>query len=680
MSVTDEIKSRIDIVGYVQRYVPALKKAGRNYKAPCPFHKENTPSFIVNPARQSWRCFGACAEGGDLFTFAQKLHGWDFKEALRELAHEAGVQLRAQTPEQKSRSDRLEHLRGILASAAEFYEQELHRSAGTAALVYLREERGLRSETIGRFQLGFAPESWDFMLRGLRDLGHSDDDIVEVGLAARSENGRVYDRFRNRLMFPIRDERGRAVGFGGRALGTEDAAKYINSPQTPVFDKSGLLYGLDMGKSAIRDRGAVVIVEGYMDVIQAHQAGYANVVAQMGTAMTEPQLRLVAPRFASKVVLALDADEAGQNAARRSLDVAREALAKDYAGKLAIDIGILRIPAGKDPDDYLRESPEGWDELVEHAQGVADFVIEMETAALPADASLQARQARARSILPILQVSENNIYRQENIQTLARRLRIGEREMLAWTQELAPRVRKRARLDAAPSDLPPAYWDNEYADYAPDSPMGDEPVDGAHETADAAGRSERAIEAYCLSVLLKNPNLLSQVNRKLRELAGDDEALSRGPLREIGADDFTQSGYRALMRYLQDSMAQDDLAPLEYMVEVIDEELRTEFYELQVDDPETIAERIGGNFRVDLNDIFSRGLRSGRPGLDGQDELVRRALQLRLERLEFERTELQYLQEEAESEDVSDDGQLRSIGDQIALSMQAKAKINWAVR
>ena len=225
MSVTDEIKSRIDIVSYVQRYVPTLKKAGRNHKACCPFHNEKTPSFVVNPARQSWHCFGACAEGGDLFTFAQRIHNWDFKEALRELASEAGVQLEAQTPAQKDRIDHQERLRGMVASAAEFYQRELHRKGAASSLVYLREKRGMSSATIRDFQLGYAPDSWDFMLRSLRGMGHGDDEIVEVGLAVRNENGRVYDRFRNRLMIPIRDDRGRMVGFGGRALGGDEGAK-----------------------------------------------------------------------------------------------------------------------------------------------------------------------------------------------------------------------------------------------------------------------------------------------------------------------------------------------------------------------------------------------------------------------------------------------------------------------
>ena len=681
MSVTDEIKSRIDIVSYIQRYVPELKKAGRNHKACCPFHNEKTPSFVVNPARQSWRCFGACAEGGDLFTFAQKMHGWDFKEALRELASEAGVQLRAQTPEEKTRDDRLDKLRGIVASAADFYQRELHRPGGSAALRYLRLERGLSAETISQFKLGYAPRSWDFMLKALRELGHGDEDIVEAGLAVRNEQGRIYDRFRQRLIFPIADDRGRTVGFGGRALDPEDNVKYINSPQSALFDKSRLLYGLDKGKRAIRDNGSAVIVEGYMDVIQAHQAGYNNVVAQMGTAMTEAQLRLVARRFASRVALALDADAAGQNAARRSLEVAREALAKDYAGKLAIDISVLSIPAGKDPDDYLRESPEGWPALVQRAQGVADFVIDMETAGLAADAGLQARQTLAKSIFPILQASENNVYRQENIQKLARRLRIGERDMLAWMQDGtlgAPAGQRSDRQAPSEPEMPPPYWDDEALDdgyigqAAGDMPGG--PVEGRIPTSALS----RAAEAYCLGALLQDPNMLFLVNRKLRELAGDDEALLAGPLGELGADDFTRSQYRALMAHLQAAVAQDDQEPLAYLNAAVEAELHEEYRALFVDEPELMSRRIGGNFRVDLNDIVERGWSGARSRLGG-DELVCRALQLRLERLENERVELQYLQEAAQADDSGDEAHRQRISRNIMLSMRAKARINRAV-
>lgn len=682
MSTTDDIKARIDIVSYVQRFVPTLKKAGRNYKACCPFHNEKTPSFVVNPARQTWHCFGACAEGGDLFTFAQKLHGWDFKEALRELAAEAGVEIQRQTPAQKTRSDHLDKLRGIAASAADFFQAALQRESAAKIRSYLRDQRGLTDESVRAFQIGYAPESWSFMLQALRDLGHSDDEIVEAGLAVRNENGRVYDRFRNRLIIPIRDERGRVVGFGGRSMDANDSAKYINSPQSDIFDKSRLLFGLEMAKSAIRDSGRVVIAEGYMDVIQAHQAGFSNVVAQMGTAMTEPQIRLVAPRFAKRIVLALDADEAGQNAARRSLDVARQTLSRDYAGKLSVDFAILQIPAGKDPDDFLRESPEGWPALVDSAQSVADFVIAMEAASLRADASLQERQAAAQAVLPMLLVSENNVYKQDNIQKLARRLRISERDMLAWAQEQTPLVRQptpAAPPDAPPPDVPAEYWDNEHEIAGPEFAAANDSAEESAQTPAPNKPLKRAIEEFCLSVLLKDPDLLYQVNRKLRELAAEDEDLLQGPLGELSADDFTQSQYRALMAFLQDSMAQDDMAPMDYLGLVLEDDLRAEVRALLISAPDAVSDRINGNFRVDLHDIFRRGSQKARPGFSLKEELIVRALQLRLQRLDYERVEMQYLQEEAQNglnRDEQYDEQIRA---KIMLSMRAKARINVAV-
>jgi len=682
MSVTDEIKTRIDIVNYVQRFVPSLKKAGRNYKACCPFHNEKTPSFVVNPERQTWRCFGACAEGGDLFTFAQKANGWDFREALRELGQEAGVQVRPQTAEQKSRSEHLDRLRGLLAAAAEHYHSHLLGAEGLGAFSYVRDKRGLTEDTIKRFQIGYAPNRWERLLKMLRGLGYGEAEIIEAGLAIRSERGRVYDRFRQRMMIPIRDERGRVVGFGGRVLDPQDHPKYINSPQTPLFDKSRLLFGLDRARRAIRDTETVVIVEGYLDVIQAHQAGYRNVVAQMGTAMTEAQVRLVAPRHARKIVMALDADEAGQNATRRSLEVARQTLAKDFAGKLSVDVRILQIPAGKDPDDFLRESPTGWDALVDGAQPIADFVIDMETASLPAQASVPERQLAARRILPILMVSENNLYRQENIQKLARRLRISERDLLAWTQERwqaerssAPAARSPRPADVPP-DLPPEYWDNEYDSMPPDMMAEASQPKRAARAAKAGRRRERAIEPYCLGLLMKHPNLLYQVNRKLRELAGDDEGLLAGPLSDLGVEDFAQSQYRVLMRHFQAAVAQDDMEPLDYVRGAIDRELEADFEGLLMDAPEAILVLMRGAFKRDLDDIFKK--RRGR-ARDLRQELVVRALQLRLERLEQERIEMQYLQEEAQTGGDRDDVHHKLLNQKILLSMRAKARIDLEV-
>ena len=383
MSVADEIKSRIDIVSYIQQHVP-LKKAGRYYKANCPFHGEKTPSFIVNPDTQSWRCFGSCAEGGDLFTFAQKHHGWSFREALEELGRQAGVEVRRQSDEQRQQAARADVLRGLLQAATDWYQARLWDTP--QVLNYARERRGFADETLRITALGHAPEGWQHLREHLRQLDYSDEDLLDAGLARRNDNGRIYDYFRNRLLIPIRDERGRVVGFGARALSDEDEPKYLNSPQSTVFNKSRLLYGLDRARRAIRNESAAVIVEGYMDVIQAHQAGHMNVVAQMGTSLTEPQLRLLTPRLAQKVVLALDADSAGQNATMRSLEVARQTLQADYSGRLALDIRVLQLPGSKDPDDLIRADAARWPQLVKDATPVADYVIEAEMAALPAGA------------------------------------------------------------------------------------------------------------------------------------------------------------------------------------------------------------------------------------------------------------------------------------------------------
>lgn len=437
MSVTDDIKARLDIATYINQYVP-LQKKGRYQKACCPFHSEKTPSFVVNEDQQSWRCFGACADGGDIFSFAMRYHGWDFKEALNELGKLAGIEVRQQSDEQKQRQAYTDKLRGILNEAAEAYQRKLfdpNDAGAQAALRYAREQRGLSDETIRAFGIGFAPEGWQNMAGYLTGMGYDENDIIAAGLASRSEkSGKIYDRFRNRLIVAIRDERGRVVGFGGRILDPDDSPKYLNSPQSAVFDKSQLLFGLDLAKEDIRNKGTAVIVEGYMDVITAHQAGFHNVVAQMGTAMTETQLQLIAPKWAKTIVLALDSDAAGQNATMRSLEVARQTLREGHAGSLGIDMRVLQIPNAKDPDDLIRETPEQWESLVKNAMSVADFVIAIETADLPDDAPLYLREEIARRLAPILLATENDLYQNENAQKLARRLLISERDLLRIAQ------------------------------------------------------------------------------------------------------------------------------------------------------------------------------------------------------------------------------------------------------
>ena len=314
--------------------------------------------------------------------------------------------MRRQSDEQRQQAARTDVLRGLLQAAADWYQARLWDTP--QVLNYARERRGFADETLRITALGHAPEGWQHLREHLRQLDYSDEDLLDAGLARRNDNGRIYDYFRNRLLIPIRDERGRVVGFGARALSDEDEPKYLNSPQSTVFDKSRLLYGLDRARRAIRNESAAVIVEGYMDVIQAHQAGHMNVVAQMGTSLTESQLRLLTPRLAQKVVLALDADSAGQNATMRSLEVARQTLQADYSGRLALDIRVLQLPGSKDPDDLIRADAARWPQLVTDATPVADYVIETEMAALPAAPTLQEREAVARRLLPLLLAASEN--------------------------------------------------------------------------------------------------------------------------------------------------------------------------------------------------------------------------------------------------------------------------------
>lgn len=665
MSVTDEVKSRLDIISYIQQFVP-LKRAGRTYKALCPFHSEKTPSFVVNPDTQTWRCFGSCAEGGDIFSFAQKYHGWNFAEALQELGKLAGVQVQQQTAEQQRQAERLDALRGLAQAATDFFhEQLLHHQD---VLSYVHDQRGFTEETILTYGIGYAPDGWQVTLEHLTQLGYAEDDLLEVGLVRRSDAGRVYDYFRNRLIIPIRDERGRVIGYGARALSADDNPKYLNSPQTALFDKSRVLFGLDRAKRAIRDEGTAIIVEGYMDAIQAHQAGFLNVVAQMGTSMTEPQLRMLAPRWAKKIILALDADAAGQNATMRSLEVARAALQADYTGKLAVDIRILQIPGAKDPDDLIREAPEEWPALVESAVPVADFVIDMEAAALPTNPSVQEREAAARRLLPILVASENNLYTQDNIQKLAMRLRIPENALMALAaeQQRIEQARPPRRFrDEAPPELPPLEYQD--ADAPPDEP--DDLMPAAPARPAAPPRSVRDAarwEADCLGGLLQEPDLIYQINRKFRELAQGEAVLLNGPLADFGAADFSHSDYRMLMIVLLAALDQDEFMPIDYLRLNLDDTL---WQVLEQDILLSDMERLRPRLRHGLSADLATMLKQAAP-VDRGPELVKNALRLRLQRIEQEREELYFLMMEADAD------QQVALRDKIRLSIVAKRLID----
>lgn len=436
MSVIDDIKGQLDIVAIVGERVP-LTKAGRNFKASCPFHTERTPSFYVFPERGTWRCFGACATGGDLFSFLQRAENITFAEALRRLADRTGVTLpTARVAAQEEQAHRV--LFDLNQEAADYFHRILvYSPAGEQTLRYLAS-RGISRESITRFQLGLSPKGWEILKNHLRDRGYAEADMLQAGLLVSREEGGTYDRFRERLMFPIRDAKGRHIGFGARSL-DDSLPKYLNSPQSPVFDKSGVLYALDAAQEGVRASGQAVIVEGYMDALQAHQSGFTNVVTAMGTSLTERQVGLL-KGLAIQFLLALDPDAAGEEATRRSLEGAwnifqRVGVAAAGVGVLhpkeeLPDLRIISLPSGKDPDELIRQEPEEWLRRVAAATPILDYLFSWE-ASRPEAATPAGKQAIVERLFPLISALKNPFEQSRNFHRLAEALGVPERDLEA---------------------------------------------------------------------------------------------------------------------------------------------------------------------------------------------------------------------------------------------------------
>jgi DNA primase len=438
VGVAAEVKSKLSVVDVVGETVQ-LKKAGSTYKGLCPFHGEKTPSFTVTPARDSWKCFG-CGEGGDIFSFVMKRDGVGFPEALKVLAAKAGVELDERTTREDARKARL---RDVVESAIAFYHAVLTGSkTGQPALDYLRG-RGFTDPTIASYQLGFAPGGWDALTRTLAAKRNvRADELVEAGLAQPRQSGRggVYDRFRERVIFPIRDMNGAAVGLGGRILPAADGAnddgrdrgpKYLNSPATPLFDKSRTLYLIDRAKSAIRKGGQAVIVEGYTDALMAHQAGFDNVVASLGTALTPGQVALLT-RYGKRIALAYDVDAAGEKAGTfgvNALEAIIPQLAAADTGVELDEVRVVRLPDGQDPDEVLRDTPDRWREEVRTAQPIVDYLIDQHARAF----DLKTPGGKARfvdAIVPTLRAIPNPVMRDAYLQTIHRVSGVEERTVI----------------------------------------------------------------------------------------------------------------------------------------------------------------------------------------------------------------------------------------------------------
>jgi DNA primase len=413
VGVAAEVKNKLSVVEVVGESV-SLKKAGTTYKGLCPFHGEKTPSFVVTPQRESWHCFG-CGLGGDIFSFVMQRDGVTFPEALRTLAQRAGVEIDERTQREDAHKARL---RTVLDSAIAFYHAVLTASsAGKPALDYLHG-RGFTDATVETYQLGWAPGGWDQMTRTLaakRDV--RPEELVEVGLASPRGGGRggVYDKFRARVLFPIRDQNGHAVGLGGRLL-DGDGPKYLNSPATPLFDKSRTLYPIDKAKGPIRKLGQAVIVEGYTDALMAHQAGFENVVASLGTALTPGQVALLT-RYASRIVLAYDVDAAGEKAGGAGMSALVGLigeLQKDTSGVKLEDVRVARLPDGKDPDDVVRESPAVWDAAIARAKPLLEYLIDYHTGRFDLKTS-SGRIGFVEAVMPALREVADPLRREEAI-------------------------------------------------------------------------------------------------------------------------------------------------------------------------------------------------------------------------------------------------------------------------
>ncbi len=606
MTAVDEIKARLDIVDIVQETVK-LRRSGRSYTGFCPFHPNSkTPAFAVFPDSGTWRCFGQCNEGGDIFKYVMKREGWDFTETLRYLAQRAGVTLESFTPERKAAEDEYDRLRELLEEAVNFFQYQLLKTpAGQPALEFL-QRRGVKPETITTFGLGYAPNQYDSMTNHFSAKGFSSEDLLQVGLVVERDSGGYYDKYRNRVMFPIRDAAGKMTGFGARILDPNDIPKFLNSPQTVLFDKSHLLYGLNFARKPIRAQDQVVIVEGYLDVILLHQAGFDNTVSPMGTALNEDQLRLL-KKFTRRIVLALDADAAGEKATLRGLELARQALDHEteltfdahgllrHEARLQADVRVTTIPDGMDPDEVVLRDPEEWRGIVAAARPIVVHV--METLAKNQNLEdAKVKSAVAAQVLPLIEDVPSSIERDAYRQQLARLLKVDERSLLG-NQRVHERPRRSAqRVNEPTVQTRTTGLENHSLD-----------------------KRIANLEAHSLTLLLRNPHGYYDLERTLKQARLDP----------FGVGDFDSSDHQMIADCLFKSLAQDEveitLCLKNNLPETLIERLE------QLSDPKQITEK-------NEERLF--------------EDLVRTVINLRLIRINNTLNQIRFIQSDAESQEL----------------------------
>jgi DNA primase len=501
---------------------------------------------VVWPESGTWRCFGQCNEGGDIFKFVMKREGIDFKEALAKLADRAGVKLESFVAEKPEIKEAHEHLRALLEDAIIFYRTHLFNNKDV--LTYLREKRGLTDATIETFGMGYAPHGYDNLLKHFSSKGYTEQNLIDAGMLSVREADdsrntqhatRSYDRFRNRIMIPIRDENGKMAGFGARIVDPNDIPKFLNSPETPIFTKGHILYGLDRARKPIRMADQAVIVEGYLDVIALHQAGYENVVSPMGTALTEDQLRLL-KRSTRRIVLALDPDAAGQKAVLRGLDAARSAM--DREGELGFDArGLLRnearlqadlrvasMPDDLDPDEIVARDKDEWKRLIENAKPIVTHV--MDSLAVGQNLNdAKVKNQIAAQVLPLIEDLPNPLERDTYRQALARMLRVDEGS-LTLTQTQGAVVRRK--------------------------PRGADQAQRVEKKQVVALNPTLKIESYCIGVLFRKPALLYRLDRTLQEVG----------LSALAVEDFEYTDHQLVFGVIRMAVEQDEKDYQHYVI------------------------------------------------------------------------------------------------------------------
>lgn len=592
-TLVERIKQKIDIVEEIGAVVP-LRKSGKAFKGLCPFHGERTPSFYVFPEKQDWRCFG-CNEGGDIFTFVQKQQGLDFREALAVLAERAGIPMEhgsagGQTPEESAETSARKRLRALNEAAAIWFHHRLLQSPEAQYCRAYLDSRGVSNDSIALWRLGYAPDG-DQLSRYLLEQGYTAKELEDAGLARErdaSRGGGLYDYFRNRLIFPIRDTRGQTIAFGGRELGGGHP-KYLNTPQTVLFDKSATLFGIDLARDGIRRSDRVVIVEGYMDAIVTHQFGTKNVVACIGSAITDKHIRQI-KKLTRRVTLALDPDAAGESATLRGITVAQRAFDKivvpvpgpapdaasqrrdgwatkgkrgeprgivRFEEQVDAEITVARLPAHEDPDEFARREPEGWRRAIEEAQPLIDYLIDAQTTGLALETP-QGKMEAFRRLLPAIAEVRDRTLADEYADRLAQRLRLDVRDVQRDLHATRRRLDREARAASKPSEAAESEHAVDQLGEKSQVPgrAGSGPLYTA--TAGATGEllAEQAQAEYCVGLLLERPATLDDLFAILDER------------------DFTSAELRALYTAFVQTAQENGRPDGETFIAMLPEELR----------------------------------------------------------------------------------------------------------